>query len=312
MMDYEKLKQAILNDDTAVMKEIVKGIKDINELDEYGYPLLSYACEGGSVSIVKMLLAKGADAGQLYTQHHNHLTLTALSGMKNQAEILKLLLDKNVAVDIRGYNDNTALIEASFIGNLECMKLLIAKEADLNAKNVKGNTPLISAAKNGHYDAVKLLIDSGVLLHGKGNSRIIPANRVHPLLGNSEKIETNDAADKTALDMAEQRGHTKIVQLLKTAMSITGKPAKEAIKLNIQKTEEMITESEKSPEEVLRWAIASGKTENVKKILDLGTKVTEEIYDYAAEFAASKTPEVGVPGRAIMEMLYEVKRKNRK
>ena len=112
--------------------------------------------------------------------------------------------------------------------------------------------------------------------------------------------------------MAEQRGHTKIVQLLKTAMSITGKPAKEAIKLNIQKTEEMITESEKSPEEVLRWAIASGKTENVKKILDLGTKVTEEIYDYAAEFAASKTPEVGVPGRAIMEMLYEVKRKNRK
>ncbi len=312
MMDYEKLKQAILNDDTAVMKEIVKGLKDINELDEYGYSLLAYACEGGSVSIVKMLLAKGADAGQIYTKHHNHLTLTALSGRRNQAEILKLLLDKNVAVDIRGYNDNTALIEASFIGNLECMKLLIAKEADLNAKNVKGNTPLISAAKNGHYDAVKLLIDSGVGLHGKGKSRIIPANRVHPLLGNSEKVETNDAADKTALNMAEQRGHTKIVQLLKTAMSITGVPAKEAVKLNIQKAEEMITKSEKSPEEVLRWAISSGKPENVKKILDLGAKVTEDIYDYAAEFAASKTPEVSVPGRAIMEMLYEVKRKNRK
>ena len=307
MMDYEKLKQAILNDDTAVMKEIVKGIKDINELDEYGYPLLAYACEGGSVSIVKMLLAKGADAGQIYTKHHNHLTVTALSGMRNQAAILKLLLDKNVAVDIRGYNDNTALIEASFIGNLECMKLLIAKGADLNAKNVKGNTPLISAAKNGHYDAVKLLIDSGVGLSDKGNSRKMPGYIASPFLDKNETFETNDAAGKTALQMAKDNGHNKIVKLLEMAFNSKEIDSISEDDLDIEKAEAQIKNSERTADDYLLLAVCSQKPENVKKILALGAGVTEEIYNKAAKYAASKDPQVYITGMAIMEILYKKK-----
>ncbi|MCE5299570.1 MAG: ankyrin repeat domain-containing protein [Spirochaetia bacterium] len=141
MFDYKEVRKAVMTDNEAYFRVLLKDAGDINEPDMYGFPLLAYASEGGSVVIVKMLLEAGAKPERLFRRHHNCLTITALAGIRNRAQVLKLLLDAGAPVDLRGYNDNTALIEAAFSGRVDCMKLLIERGADLNAQNVKATRP---------------------------------------------------------------------------------------------------------------------------------------------------------------------------
>jgi len=92
---------------------------------------------------------------------------------------VKLLLDKGADVNKKTDIGETALMTASYGGNVEVVKLLLAKGADINVKNSKGETALMIAKDKGKD-----------VMNSKG---------------------------KTALKMAKEKGKAEIVGILERA-----------------------------------------------------------------------------------------------
>jgi len=77
-----------------------------------------------------------------------------------RVDILKILLDtNNIDIDQKSHNGGeSALQDASRMGNLEAVKILLDNNASLNQTDNDGRTPLHEALKRGHIEVAKLLI----------------------------------------------------------------------------------------------------------------------------------------------------------
>jgi len=79
-------------------------------------------------------------------------------------------------------------------GDIEAMELALTKGAEIEAKNIHGGTPLHDAIQSyKKFDKVKA---------------------VQFLLSKGAKIDVKTKTGKTPLSLAEEKGHSKIVELL--------------------------------------------------------------------------------------------------
>ena len=109
----------------------------------------------------------------------------------NNIDNVKTLINKGDDVNERNRNEETPLTIASSLGNVEVAKILIINGADVNAKRyVNSYTPLMYAAEDGNDAVVKLLIDNGA------------------------DVNARDKWGRTALAIAKEKRHTKVIQLL--------------------------------------------------------------------------------------------------
>ena len=100
----------------------------------------------------------------------------------------------NIFEFARDYNYSPLHI-ASKIGNVELARFLIQSGAIVNCRFLgSSTTPLHVASFYGKIEIVKLLLDHGCQLHLK------------------------DKENKTALDLAKQKGHHQIVELIRKKM----------------------------------------------------------------------------------------------
>jgi len=151
------------------------------------------AAKEGDLDAVKSLIEKGADINAKDSDGRTPLMYASSYGY---TEIVKLLIEKGAYVDAKDPKGWTSLMYAVFDGNTETVKLLIEKGADVNAKSDFGCwTSLILAARDGNTEIVKLLIGKGADL----------------------SLKTEDG--KTALDLAREKGHTDVIELLEQAES---------------------------------------------------------------------------------------------
>jgi hypothetical protein len=111
---------------------------------------------------------------------------------RGHTEIVKLLLDIGANVNAINSSDEPALIEALGNNHPEIAKLLLDKGADVNAKRSGGRTAWMEASARGYTEFVKLLLDKGADVNAKDGIW-------------------------TALNLAQERRHPDIVQLLKNA-----------------------------------------------------------------------------------------------
>jgi uncharacterized protein len=150
-----------------------------------------WAATEGETEIVKLLLDKGADVNR---EDRTKQTALYLAAVKRHWEVVKLLLDRGAHPDASDYEDGaTALVMAAQDGNLEMAKLLLDKGADVNATAIGDETPLTYAAGKGHLEMVKLLLDKGSHVN----------------------YRPKDDVGQTALSIAQEKGYTQIVELLK-------------------------------------------------------------------------------------------------
>jgi ankyrin repeat protein len=116
---------------------------------------LSMAAWEGNVTLMKSLIAKGADVnatccGRMPPMH------AAAYGGHNKA--IEYLLEQGAKVDIGGKFNETALMIAVTEGHYDTAKLLIDKGASVNAYDeVEYATPLKLAIMNGHKKIISLL-----------------------------------------------------------------------------------------------------------------------------------------------------------
>jgi len=82
-----------------------------------------------------------------------------------RSDVVRLLLQRNAAVDAADKMKETPLFLAVGRGHLGVVKLLLDAEADPNAKDLFEWTPLRAAAWGGHTRAAELLLANKADVH---------------------------------------------------------------------------------------------------------------------------------------------------
>lgn len=135
--------------------------------DTFTFPKRNHsAIDHGSPSIVKYLIAKGADIDRTDASGDSPLILASRYGHSNVVKFLALRGAKVNDVNKRG---DTALYYAAARGDTRIVKYLIMHQANVNVQNKAGTTPLDAGAGYGYLGVVKLLIAAGANVNGKGS-----------------------------------------------------------------------------------------------------------------------------------------------
>ncbi len=207
-----------------VSRAIEIGI-EIDELGAKGHTALMAAAYYGHKSIVKSLLAVGANPNLLSDDEGLGNGMTALMLVagsffaSNRQAIAKLLLANGADVNQQGVRGKTAICYAALAGAgyRDCVETLIAAGADLDLRDDRGHTVLTLVAAAENYQMLNLLIQSGASTAGLESIQLIQAAS----MGNIERVRsllttkvTLDLDRGAAIGNAAAAGHTQIVELL--------------------------------------------------------------------------------------------------
>ncbi|KAG8677733.1 hypothetical protein FPOAC2_03839 [Fusarium poae] len=216
--------------------EVNDGTRSAYECNMGGRSPLSYAAENGHTSVVKMLLAQGADpesqSSEINYWHYGRTPLS-FAALHGHEAVVKLLLDENVCLDTPAksvpYMGGTALSSAATNGHDSIVALLLQAGSNPEPPQAIGNTdaaPFSLAASGGHAAVEKMLLDVGVtqidmpdsegrtpLSHMAQNGH---DENIRLLLqkGVNVNYHGTEEDDLTPLSFAAASGHASIVQLL--------------------------------------------------------------------------------------------------
>jgi ankyrin repeat protein len=163
--------------------------------------VLMYACLSKDKDIDKFIITlinKGVDINAKDFKY-----MTALMYILNEEykpNIVRLFLEKGADVNATDIYENTALIKAITIPNIDIdiIKLILKKGADVNAKDNEGKTALMYASIRDDYD-----VDTKIETKNTGIVKL--------LLENGAKINDVDKTGKTALMNGILHGHNREV-----------------------------------------------------------------------------------------------------
>jgi ankyrin repeat protein len=146
----------------------------INDPDKYGDSKLHDVCGNNESNIyyAKLLIKLGANINQVDKKGRTSLMMACCSN--ENADFVKLLINKGCDINVSS-PIGTALHCSCFGGKIEHTKLLIEKNIKVDIQDEDGFTALHDACRNGKYECVKLLLDAGAnqdLLNNKGRTAL--------------------------------------------------------------------------------------------------------------------------------------------
>lgn len=158
----------------------------------------------------------------------NGLDIFDAACLGDVAAIRKLLEVDRAEVDVRGMDGYTPLHLAAEFGQVEVARLLLGRGADPNAvsMNERRATPLHSAITGRHRDTAGLLLALGAspnaIEHGGVTALHLAAHYGDETIVDMLLLRGADAtrkADdgKTAVDAAQEAGHSALARLLRTS-----------------------------------------------------------------------------------------------
>jgi ankyrin repeat protein len=177
-------------------------------------------CRTGSPEQVEMCLANGQDPNTPGAIHQ--------ASARGCGRIVKIFLDYEVDVNVRGYNGQTALHCAAGYGHIAVVGILLEKGANVQLKDDEGQTVLHCAAGQGHHGVVELLLSRKADIQAadaEGRTSLhFAARRGHQdivriLLSGGANAEVMDAKGRTALHFAAGYGSEKVVEMLLKAVN---------------------------------------------------------------------------------------------
>jgi len=202
-----------------VAKELLKYVKNVNDLDAFYYSPITYALIERHDSIIGLLASKGA---KLNTDEENQQLFLISSLSNDNYNTVSFLLDHKANAN-KEYYGTTPLIVAAGSSSLKVVDLLINSGAKLNKTDEKAFTPLLSACLTGRPEVVKYLLDKGANVNVKsktGLSAIEAAvlrndpEMIDLLISKGVDIETKDESGKTPFWVAAMLGHRKTMKKL--------------------------------------------------------------------------------------------------
>jgi ankyrin repeat protein len=146
--------------DSVVVEQFLAAGMNPNGTNKEGKTALIVACQMGRVSMVQLLLEKGA--GVNVADAKFRATPLIWAGLANNSEVTKLLLEHGANPKVMEQQGGTTALEAAAgRGNVESVRLLLAKGASVNTKDKLSRTPSMVAAARGHNSILRLLAEKG-------------------------------------------------------------------------------------------------------------------------------------------------------
>ncbi|TFW10560.1 ankyrin repeat domain-containing protein [Oxalobacteraceae bacterium OM1] len=191
----EYFRAAQLNDARTVAGLLAKGF-DPNTIEEArGENGLIRALREDAMDVFRVLLnAPGIDLEQ---KAYNGDTALMIASFKGNIPAVKALLEKGAEPNRPGW---TALHYAASEGHDEIVRILLDKSAYIDAESPNKTTPLMMAARGGHILTVKLLLDEGADLMLKNDLGMTA-------LDFAQKSNSKDIAEGLAYRMQQAAKH---------------------------------------------------------------------------------------------------------
>lgn len=188
------------------------------------------AIEKDDVAVLQALFARGFDPNTINPQGVPALLLAIRKPAPKSFDLL--LKQAAIKVEARNQQDESALMLAAFVGNLEWCKLLLDMDADVNKP---GWAPLHYAATNSHTLVMQFLLDNFAYIDAASPNNTTPL-MMAAMYGNPSavKLLLEAGADPTlkndkgmnATDFARQVGKAESEQII--AAFVRGRQAKGA------------------------------------------------------------------------------------
>jgi ankyrin repeat protein len=250
-----------------------------------------------NIEMIKILLEAGADGttvnGDDYTPLH-------IAAKLNEAQAVMILLDSGIPIDIKNDRNDTPLHEASCAGSTESVQILLDRGAQVNIQEDDGKTPLHLAIMGNDIKTIKALlavkyiqvdiqdIEFKTALHIAAEQKSTDA--IQLLLSKGARTDLKDKNGDTPLHVAAQVDCPEAVSFLLEknskigAADIKNRNGKtaldEALQKNHFKTAQALLNAGASIEirdafgyTPLLNAVANGKEETVKFLLDQGAEI---------------------------------------
>ncbi|WP_442782554.1 ankyrin repeat domain-containing protein [Collimonas fungivorans] len=190
--DY--VKAVKLDDERGMKKLLAAGVSPNLAEKQRGDTGLILALHEDSKKVFGLLLnAKGID---LNLRARNGDTALMVASYKGDVAAVKALLDKEAEPNNTGW---TALHYAAAIGNNEIVQMLLDASAYIDAGSPNNTTPIMMAARGGKIETVKLLLDSGA------------------------DVTLKNDVGMTAIDLAKKFDHNDIADGLTSRLKKAGK-----------------------------------------------------------------------------------------
>ena len=194
---------------------------DLAREDVYGRTPLHYACLKGRMSMVQQIVAAAPNTIDL--KDHDNFTPLIHSIVRNEIEIVRLLLSQNAQIDPNSDADHIPLNLACQHGSMEVAKLLLERNAQL-LPDAEGLFPQHLVARSRTSELLLLLKQHGAnldqrdklyqwtpLFHAASEGQV---GCLRTLLENSADPDALDEKGLTAIYYATWEGHLECMNLL--------------------------------------------------------------------------------------------------
>ncbi|WP_211462554.1 ankyrin repeat domain-containing protein [Collimonas silvisoli] len=178
---------------------------------------------------MKALLAAGVDPN-LVAQKQRGETALMMALREDSKKVFNLLLNaRGIDLNLRARNGDTALMIASYKGNVAAVKALLDKEAE---PNNTGWTALHYAAAIGNDEIVQMLLDASAYIDAGSPNQTTPimmaarAGKIYTvklLLDSGADVTLKNDAGMTAIDLAKKFDHDDIAEGLTHRLKQAGK-----------------------------------------------------------------------------------------
>ena len=177
--------------DAKLLMLLLKNGADPDIQDDLGRTVLMIISrrEGHEGNLMLLLTKEGADVN---IQDKEGITALHFATLNNFTTYVNILLAIDADPNLQAKDGTTALHLACRYSRPKIVKQLLDNGADPDIQDMGGNTPLIWASLYGHLNSVKALLEAGANIHIQ-----------------------NHGLHLTALSIARENGHTKIVNLLR-------------------------------------------------------------------------------------------------
>jgi ankyrin repeat protein len=179
---------AAYHDDLQTANLLIEAGAKIDAANDFGIMPLSLACTNGSAPMIEALLKAGADPNAAISTGETPLMTVARSG---ELDAVLVLLDGGANINAKEPSqDQTAVMWAISEGRIEVARELVKHGADIHAATKREFTPLLFAVREGDAESAKMLLDAGA------------------------DVNATAKDNKSALLVATLRGHADIAAIL--------------------------------------------------------------------------------------------------
>ncbi|MFZ6861027.1 ankyrin repeat domain-containing protein [Undibacterium sp. Ji67W] len=187
-----------------------------------------FAVKFNDVTTVRSLLQRGMDPNSVDTLRGESALMIAIRE-KSMKVVDTLLSASDIKLEQHARNGDTALMLASFLGNVEAVKKLIAAGAEVNQP---GWAAVHYAAASGNVETLSLLLEHAAYIDSESPNKTTPLmmalnfgmyDTAKMLIDAGADINLKNDAGMTALDFANKSERNDLISLLKNRMSMSQK-----------------------------------------------------------------------------------------